>query len=162
MKLRMAQFISLLLLVLVTGVFWGTWFSLSRSIASITPGTFLEIGNTMIHNLAWPMRILFPAALLATLPVLVGLFRRRRGTGPGPAFYLTLGGVLLFVAALLVTLLVNVPIDNQIKQWEVSTLPSNWEDIRDRWQFYHTVRTFAALGGLALVLAGTLVANRRP
>jgi uncharacterized membrane protein len=161
MKLRMAQYTSLLLLVLVTGVFWGTWFSLSRSIASITSGTFLEIGKTMIHNLAWPMRILFPAALLSTLLMLVGLFRERRGPGPGPAFYLALCGLLLFVAALLVTLLVNVPIDNQLIHWEVSTLPPNWEDVRDRWQFYHTIRTFAALGGLALVLAGTFVANRR-
>ena len=44
MKLRMAQFASIFLLIVVTGVFWGTWFSLSRSIASTTPATFLEVG----------------------------------------------------------------------------------------------------------------------
>ena len=159
MKLRMAQFASIFLLIVVTGVFWGTWFSLSRSIASTTPATFLEVGNTMIRNLAWPMRILFPAALLSTLLVLVGLFRERHGNRPAPAFYLTLYGLLLFVAALLVTLLVNVPIDNQLRQWTVSTLPSNSEEIRDRWQFYHSIRTFASLGGLALILAGTLFFN---
>ena len=32
---RLAQFVHLFLFALVTGVFWGTWFSLSRAIASI-------------------------------------------------------------------------------------------------------------------------------
>lgn len=161
MKLKMTQFISIFLLVLVTGVFWGTWFSLSRSITSITPGTFLEIGNTMIRNVAWPMRFLFPAALLATLLVLAGWFRERRGRRLDRAFFLTLAGLSLFVAALLVTLPVNVPIDNQVRYWTVSTLPSNWEQLRDPWQFYHSLRTFASLGGLTLILAGALFVNDR-
>ena len=156
MKLRMVQFIAILLLMLVTGVFWGTWFSLGRSIASITPITYLETGHTIIRNLTWPMRFLFPAALLSTLALQIGLFRQRSGTTPGGACYLNVLGLLLFVVALIVTLQVNVPIDNQLRHWTISTLPSNWQAIRDRWQLYHTVRTFASLGGLALILAGAL------
>ena len=45
---KAVQFLTLLLFSLVTGVFWGTWFSLSRSMAAITPGTFLEVGRLMI------------------------------------------------------------------------------------------------------------------
>ena len=55
MKLKIIQFITLLLLLLVTGVFWGTWFSLSRSIEAFTPSAFLEIGKVIIKNVAWPM-----------------------------------------------------------------------------------------------------------
>ncbi len=47
---KIAQFINIFLFALVAGVFWGTWFSLSRSIASITSETFLEVGRTMIQN----------------------------------------------------------------------------------------------------------------
>jgi hypothetical protein len=36
---RVAQFVNVLLFALVMGVFWGTWFSLSRSIGSIRPDT---------------------------------------------------------------------------------------------------------------------------
>ena len=50
--IKAVQFVTLLLFSLVTGVFWGTWLSLSRSIAGITPGTFLEVGRLMIANLA--------------------------------------------------------------------------------------------------------------
>ena len=48
--LTLWQFISILLSALVTGVFWGTWVSLSHSIASLTPKTFLTIGITLITN----------------------------------------------------------------------------------------------------------------
>ena len=60
-SLRIAYLINILLYALVMGVFWGTWFSLSRSIASIKPEVFLDIGHTMIANLAWPIRLLMPA-----------------------------------------------------------------------------------------------------
>src|SRR5919108_4697863 len=93
------QFISILLSALVTGVFWGTWLGLSRSIASLTPETFLTIGHAMIANLGLIMAILMPAALLATLPLLFLLYRRRSG-----ALYPTLAGFALFVIALAVTL----------------------------------------------------------
>jgi hypothetical protein len=72
--LRAVQFIHLFLFALVLGVFWGTWFSLSRSITSITPVTFLEVGHLMIANLGTPMSVLMPAALLSAVPVLVMLF----------------------------------------------------------------------------------------
>ena len=57
------------LLMLVTGVFWGTWFSLSRSIHVFTPEAFLAIGKTIIANVAWPMRILMPSTLLLMLGI---------------------------------------------------------------------------------------------
>ena len=147
--LHIAQFINLFLFALVAGVFWGTWFSLSRSIASITPATFLEIGRTMIVNLGGPMSLLMPAALL---PVLFALFRGHRLA----AFYLALAGLLLFVIALVITLAVNVPIDYEINQWTVDTLPSDWTATRDHWQFYHTLRTFASLAGLGCAFASVL------
>ncbi len=96
------------------------------------------------------------AALASTLLVLVEMVHGRSGNRLGPAFQLTLSGFLLFIAALLVTLLVNVPIDNQLKRWTLSTLPSNWQEVRDRREVYHSIRTVASVGGLALILAGAL------
>jgi uncharacterized membrane protein len=156
MKLRSAQFINIFLLILVAGVFWGTWFSLARSITDIEPETFLTIGRIMIENLALPMSILMPITFLSTLPVLFWLYRQKSML----AFYLTLGGLALFVVATAITLIVNVPIDNQIKQWTVQTLPSDWEAIRDRWEFYHTLRTFVSLGSLALIVGAALLPRK--
>ena len=150
--LRIAQFANVVLFALVMGVFWGTWFSLSRSIASITPESFLEIGHVMIANLAKPMSVLMPAALISSVIVLVLLVRHARGS----AVYLTLIGLLLMISALVVTLTVNVPIDDEINQWTRTTLPQDWMVVRDRWQVYHTVRTFVSIASLGCAVASTL------
>ncbi len=72
-----------------------------------------------------------------------------------PGFYFSLAACVLIIIALLITLLVEVPIDNQIKTWTASTVPSDWEAIRERWQLFHTARTFislASFGSLALAI----------
>lgn len=145
------QFISILLLALVTGVFWGTWLGLSRSMASLSPEVFLTIGHTMIGNLGTIMAILMPAAMLAVLPVLYLLYRAR-----SRAFVPTLVGFVLFVIALLITLIVEVPIDNQIEGWTVATLPANWQQLRDRWELFHFIRSWVAVIGLAFLLGAAL------
>jgi hypothetical protein len=156
------QFTSILLLALVTGVFWGTWLGLSRSMASLTPETFLTIGHTMIDNLGTVMAILMPAAMLAVLPVLYLLYRDRSVYREwSRPFYLTLAGFVLFIVALAVTLIVEVPIDNQIEGWTVATLPSNWQQLRDRWELFHAIRSWVSVAGLALLLGAALFDGRR-
>jgi hypothetical protein len=150
--LRIAQFVHLFLFALVLGVCWGTWFSLSRSISSLSASTFLEVGHTMIANLGGPMALLMPATLLTSVPVLFGLYRLHRRAG----FYLMLAGVGLFGVALVITLTVNVPIDYDINRWTVETLPPDWTSIRDRWQFFHTSRTFVCLAAFGCALAANL------
>jgi uncharacterized membrane protein len=150
--LEIWQFISILLSALVTGVFWGTWLGLSRSMASLTPETFLAIGHTMIGTLGTVMAILMPAAILATLPVLFLLYR-----GRSRALYPTLAGFALFIIALAVTLIVEVPIDNQIEAWTTASLPANWQQLRDSWELFHVIRSWVSVIGLALLILGALL-----
>ena len=150
--MKAVQFVTLLLFSLVTGVFWGTWFSLSRSMAAITPGTFLEVGRLMIANLGGPMSVLMPAAVLSAIVLCVLVFRRRHTGGN-----LLAGAALVsMVIAMIITLVVNVPIDRQIQSWTTATLPTDWNAIRDRWEYYHGLRTLVSLAGLACLFASTL------
>jgi hypothetical protein len=155
MNLKIWQFINIFLSALAAGVLWGRWLTLSRSIAEITPETFLEIGKAMIGNAVPVVPILTFAAILSTVPVLLLLYRRKRSK----AFAATLAAFVLFVAALLITLLVEVPIDRQILDWTVATLPANWEELRDHRETFHVMRTFAYLAGLALI-TGAAVFDR--
>lgn len=149
--LQIWQLINILLSGLITGVFWGTWLGLSRSMSTFKPETFLAIASAMIGNLGTVMAILVPAALLSTLPVLYLQYRRR-----SHAFYTTLAGFAFFVIALLITLAVEVPLDMEFQTWTVSTLPANWEMLRDRWEWFHVIRSWASVAGLALLIAGAL------
>ncbi len=159
MKTRVAQGATIVLFALVMGVFWGTWFSLSRTMNRLSAETFLAVGREMIRNLAVPMRILLPVALLSALVTLALLWSDRRS----PAFWWLLAGFLLMVAALAVTLIVEVPIDNQIKTWTAATLPGDWRSIQSRWEFFHTVRTFLSIAAVVAVTISALAvrAGRR-
>jgi hypothetical protein len=150
MKLRLAQFSTIILFALVMGVFWGTWFTLSRSITAFTSQTFLDIGQTAIRNLAVPMRILMPLSLVSAFVMLALVPKTSWGFG----FAVT--GFLLMACALVVTVAVEVPIDNQIKVWTITTIPADWQMLRDRWEFFHALRTFVSIAALSSVAASAL------
>jgi len=67
-----------------------------------------------------------------------------------------LTGLALFIVVLLVTVLVEVPIVKQIATWTVSTLPDNWQQLRDRWGAFHIIRIGASIAGLVLLLVGAI------
>src|SRR5450432_3477937 len=100
MTLKIEELISIVLLTLVSGMYWGPWLALSRSMATFDPEVFLPIVDRMNRNMAPLMTVLMPVALLSTVPVLVLTYRE----GP-ETFFLTLTALLLFVLTLLVTVL---------------------------------------------------------
>ena len=153
MRARAAQGVTIVLFALVMGAFWGTWFSLSRTMDRLSGETFVTVGHEMIRNLGVPMAILLPLALLSALVTLALLWR----DGRGAAFWWLLAGFLLMVAALVVTLAVEVPIDNRIRAWTAATLPPDWRSIRSRWELFHTVRTFLSIAAVIAATVGAVV-----
>jgi hypothetical protein len=156
MRIRAAQATTIVLFSLVMGVFWGTWFSLSRTMDRLSGETFVAVGHQMIQNLGTPMAILLPLALLSALVTLALL---RQG-GWMVAFWWLLAGFGLMAAALVVTLAVEVPIDNQIQDWTATALPGDWRSIQSRWQQFHTIRTFLSIAAVAAVTISATVTAR--
>lgn len=156
MVVKSAQWVSTMLYVLVAGVMWGTWLSLARTMTRYDATTFLADGKHMIANLASVMAVLMISSLVAGLVVTVMLFRGGRA-GAG---WLALTGLALMIGVLIVTLAVEVPIDNQLKGWTVDTLPPDWKDIRARWADFHTLRTFLSLGAVAASVGSALASDR--
>jgi hypothetical protein len=72
------------------------------------------------------------------------------------AGWLALAGLLLMIAALVITLSVEVPIDNLIGSWTEGTLPANWQQTRAQWATFHTLRTFLSLGAVAAAVGAGL------
>ena len=145
------ELISIVLSALVAGMFHGPWVALSRSMSSFTPEVFLAIVDRMNRNMAPVMTVLMPAALLSIIPVMLMSYHVRPLT-----FYLSATAFVLFVVALLVTVVVEVPIVEEIVTWKVSTLPGNWQEIRDRWMRFHVIRVIAGLGSVVLLVAGAI------
>jgi uncharacterized membrane protein len=156
MRIRTAQATTIVLFALVMGVFWGTWFALSRTMNRLSAETFLAVGHQMIRNLGGPMAILLPLALLSALVTLALLWPHRHTA----AFWWLAAGFLLMVAALAITLAVEVPIDNQIQDWTLATLPGDWRSIQSRWELWHTIRSFLAIAAVAAAAVSGVVAGR--
>jgi uncharacterized membrane protein len=155
-KIRTAQATTIVLFSLVMGVFWGTWFSLSRTMDQLSGETFVAVGHQMIQNLGVPMAILLPLALVSALVTLALLWREGRTA----RFWWLAAGFALMVVALVVTLAVEVPIDNQIQDWTAATLPGDWRSIQSRWELWHTVRTFLSIGAVIAATISAVVAPR--
>lgn len=145
------ELISIVLSALVAGMFYGPWAALSRSLNTFEPEVFLAIVDRMNRNMAPVMTVLMPAAFLSIVPVLFLSYSTQPRT-----FYLTLAGFVFFFFALLVTMLVEVPIVEEIVTWKVDTLPSNWQQLRDRWRRFHVIRVVAGLASLVFLLAGAI------
>jgi uncharacterized membrane protein len=151
MALETCQLVSVVLLAVLGGLYWGPWLALTRSMATFEPGVFLSIVKRMNRNMAPIMTILMPVALVSTLPVLALSYAHRR-----PTFYLTLSALALFVITLLVTMLVEVPLVQQMDRWTVSTLPQGWRRVRDRWGAFHILRVVPSIAGIVLLLVGAI------
>ena len=145
------QLISIVCSALVAGMFHGPWAALSRSMRTFTPEVFLAIVDRMNRNMAPLMTVLMPATLLSIVPVLFLSYRDQRKT-----FYLNAIALALFIIALLVTVLVEVPIVEKIVTWKVSTLPANWQQLRDRWGKFHLVRVITGLASLVLLVVAAI------
>lgn len=153
---RLLIFATLILLLLVTGVFWGTWFTLTRSIDDFSISEFIHIGKVIIANVAWPMRIIMPSCILFLL--LTTMFHQQKKS---LGMYLSLFSLLLMIVTLLITLIVLVPIDNQIKIWTAHSPPAEWESIRDRWQFFHAARTITSIASFGFFAFSLLVDSKK-
>ena len=99
------------------------------------------------------MSVLLPASILSGLAILFVRYRRHEST----AFVLAVLAVALMAAAMTVTLAVNVPLDMRFVEWTIDTLPPDWRLARERWEFYHGLRTLLSVAALTSLVASTLV-----
>jgi len=145
--------LAILLSGLVMGVLWGTWVSLSRSIESFSAELFLGIGKQMIKNLAAPMRVLMISMVACNIGVCYWLFH----LGHTSSGQFALLGAGLSAGVLIITVALNVPLDLQIKKWDLQNLPADWQLVRKKWERFHAIRTTVSVAGFVAMVAAAVV-----
>ena len=151
MLLNLLDIVTITLAALVLGVFWGPWLALTRSLDTLSAPVFLQVVHRMDKNLGRSMTILYPITLVAIVGMLVVSFRCTAA-----AFWLVGAGLAMFVLALIVTSVIEVPIVAKIRDWTEDTMPTNWQALRDRWVSFHLLRVIPGILGVALLTAGAL------
>ncbi|WP_253785364.1 anthrone oxygenase family protein [Nocardia amikacinitolerans] len=79
-------------------------------------------------------------ALIVTATMTVRSYRNRTARRR-----LVAAALVLFALIVVVTAVVNLPINADQRDWLPTTPPQDWAHIRDRWQLAHAVRTAAAV-----------------
>jgi uncharacterized membrane protein len=89
-----------------------------------------------------------PSLVVPALGIIVSLFILK-----GRAFELMATCAFFTGVVLVVTLLCNVPINNQVSAWTAGSAPATWRVVRDRWLKFHSIRTVAGVIAFGCVVA---------
>ncbi|MFZ2099426.1 MAG: anthrone oxygenase family protein [Oricola sp.] len=140
------QVAAVMQIALIAGATFGIWRGLGA--AQFSAATFIDVHQELVRGL----NVLLPAmgaAFAVLMAALAWLARSRR-----PALYFYLAALALGIAAGLLTRFWNQPINAQVMEWTVQTIPADWTAIRDSWWRGHVIRTFISIAALvATVLA---------
>jgi uncharacterized membrane protein len=141
-------FVTAVLLALTAGRAFWVW--LGESPFGIAGATYIDFFQLLDR------RIAIPIAVMGILgPMLAGicavLYRANRRMSLFLATAFGLGAV-----SALVTVLVNVPINEQIAGWNPAAPPSGYEDILRRWWNWHIARMITSVGAMCSLFVALL------
>ena len=145
MTIHLIQFTTIALLFLLSGLFWGSWFSIGRSFDEFPLITYVHIAQIINRNLGVSMRVISIPCII--LMVLCAWFFPQKTFAE---FLLYACSILLAISALIITVFVEVPMNNKIITWTTESAPLDWQNIRKRWQFYNDIRTLVS--GLSFLI----------
>lgn len=134
--------------VVLSGLFAGfllTVLVLEGSVRSEGAAVYTQVRLIELKHLDDLASALLLPGLVAISVLILTSFRR--GTARR---WWAVAALLLLLATLVISVSISVPINTMQQEWSVALPPTNWADVRDRWQLAHLARTTTA--GLAFLL----------
>jgi uncharacterized membrane protein len=149
----MIRTVCLLLSVLLAGLLAGTTLSfwLTGNPAELSYPTFIEYFQGMVRAIATPITVVALPGLLLTAASAF-LMRRDR-----PSVYFVFAALAFYIVASLSTRLGNIPINAEVLTWDLQSAPAGWQDVIDRWWFWHQTRFVAATIAFVLLVVAVFV-----
>jgi uncharacterized membrane protein len=141
-------FSTAVLLALTAGRAFWVW--LGESPFGMPAATYVDFFQQLDNRIAIPIGVigvLGPG--LAGLSAVVCRANRR-------TFLLLIAASGFGVATVLVTVLVNVPINEQIATWNPRALPPGYENVLTVWWNWHIVRLFTSLAAMCSAFSALL------
>ena len=71
--------------------------------------------------------------------------------------WLALGATALFAAMSIYSVLLPVPINNQVARFQPDSLPPNWRELRRRWDTLHVIRVSFLVVALVLLVTSCVI-----
>lgn len=137
------RFINSIVAALLAGVSFGIWIGFNPM--NLSPLTYLEQQQNMLRALRVLMIFLVFAAAIITI---ISAFLQKSNKS---VFVGLLVAAACFIACILISRFGNMHIDDKVMTWTADSIPDDWMEVRNKWWFFHKMRTFAELAALFLV-----------
>ena len=138
--------------IVVTGTLTGSEFAVAvfvhPCISRLEDAVHIRAAQPLAKVLGTVMSFWYPFAFLLALAVT--LVAHTAWTIP---CWLALASTVLFALISVYSLLLPVPINNQVARWQPDTVPANWRDLRRRWDLLHAIRVVFLVIALILLVA---------
>lgn len=142
-----AQFVSLVVVGLVAGIFVATQIGQLRVQNTLDARGFVLVKREFEVAVGRVMPVLTVAAGVSIIPVVI-LAGSRWVRG------IAIVALVLWIGVVAVTLVFNAPVNAAAATWDPASPPLDWEAQRNRWHLGQTLRTpLAVLSFVAVVLA---------
>jgi uncharacterized membrane protein YraQ (UPF0718 family) len=159
MLLNIARFFQLLLTGLYTGLLFGDRVGVTPIRPKLPAAAFVLYQQELHLRFGKLMPVLLVGGLLAGVISLVLLRRNYQSR----EFIFTIIAMLCTACVVILTRLINVPINETLMTWQISTPPENVMQLWAPWEGSHTIRTvIAVLGFASLAYAATSSPKTNP
>ncbi|MBE9166642.1 DUF1772 domain-containing protein [Pleurocapsales cyanobacterium LEGE 06147] len=147
MMLKIVRFLSLLFTSLIAGVGFCHVLELPNKM-TLPATTWLNVQQSLYRGFAIKAGSIEIGAIVSTLALLFLLRKQRM------SFVWTLIASVCLVAGFVVFFSMVYPVNLLVENWTATSLPTNWTNARDRWEYGHAIHAaFFIFGLVALILA---------
>jgi uncharacterized membrane protein len=143
---------------LYAGILLGDLAGPAQARPQLNPSSFVQLQQIIHARYVIMMPAVIAATLLAGVTWLVFIRSNRKSA----EFWLVLAAMAGIVFCLIITRLVNVPLNDQLVTWSVSFPPPNVHELWMPWEGAHAIRTIIALATFVAATAALALATPPP
>jgi uncharacterized membrane protein len=139
------QVFAVLLVGLIAGLMLGTGIE-QHSLRALTASAWVTEHQVMDAVFRVVMKPFWNGTVLVLIVAAI--------VSRGSARWLFGVAALLLIVSLVVTVRVEVPMNQAIAKWDPSAPPANWAEIRERWLMFHRLRTWSGIVAFLCAITG--------
>jgi len=134
---------------------FGDWLGPAFARSAMSVSSFIEFQQIVHTNYLLTLPALSTLALATAVFWLV-MVRNRRDSAE---FKVVLAATIAIAIGFTITLVFNVPVNDQLETWNVSAPPANAREIWSKWETAHIIRTVFWVLGFFLEAVALAVAS---
>ena len=138
--------------IVVAGMLTGSEFAVAAffhpRISRLEDAVHIRAAQALAKVLGMVMSFWYPFTFLLALTVTFVAHTAR-----SMPWWLALTSTVLLALICLYSVLLPVPINNQVARWQPDSVPPNWRDLRRRWDLLHAIRVAFLIIALILLVA---------